>query len=58
LSSESYRVSDVTLMLNNQPPIGKPKIFYSNELVKKDLGVNFFGTDNNHCQFPVKNAAG
>jgi hypothetical protein len=22
-------------------PIGKPKIFYSNELVKKDLGVNF-----------------
>jgi len=41
LSSESYRVSDVTLMLNNQPPIGKPKIFYSNELVKKDLGVNF-----------------
>jgi len=23
----NYRVSDVTLMLNNQPPIGKPKYF-------------------------------
>jgi dihydroflavonol-4-reductase len=41
LSSESYRVSDVTLMLNNQAPIGEPIIFYSNELAKKDLGVHF-----------------
>lgn len=41
LSSESYRVSDVTLMLNNQNPLGKPKAVYSSELAKKDLGLNF-----------------
>jgi nucleoside-diphosphate-sugar epimerase len=41
LSSESYRVSDITLMLNNQSPIGKSIIFYRNELAKKDLGINF-----------------
>ncbi len=41
LSSESYRVSDVTLMLNNQTPLGNPKIFYRNDLAKKDLELNF-----------------
>jgi dihydroflavonol-4-reductase len=41
LSGESYRVSDVTLMLNKQSPAGKPKMFYSNDLAKKDLGVSF-----------------
>ena len=41
LSSESYRVSDITLMLNNQSPVGNPKIFYSNDLAKKDLDMNF-----------------
>lgn len=41
LSSESYKVSDITLMLNNQEPEGKPKIVYSNDLAKKELGINF-----------------
>ncbi len=41
LSSESYKVSDMTLMLNNQEPEGKPKMVYNNELAKKDLGINF-----------------
>jgi dihydroflavonol-4-reductase len=41
LSGESYRVSDVTLMLNNQSPVGKPKIVYSSELAIKDLGISF-----------------
>lgn len=41
LSSESYRVSDVTLMLNNQSPLGNPKIVYNSDLAKDDLGVNF-----------------
>ncbi|WP_373522185.1 NAD-dependent epimerase/dehydratase family protein, partial [Aquiflexum sp.] len=35
LSGESYRVSDVTLMLNNQPPVGKPEIIYSSALATK-----------------------
>lgn len=41
LSGESYRVSDVTLMLNNQSPVGKPEIVYSSELAIKDLGIAF-----------------
>lgn len=41
LSSESYRVSDVTLMLNNQPPVGKPQIVYNSDLAIKDLGIAF-----------------
>ena len=41
LSSESYRVSDISLMLNNQSPLGNPKIVYSNDLAKKDLGIDF-----------------
>ncbi len=41
ISSESYRVSDVTLMLNNQPPVGKPEIVYSSALAIKDLGISF-----------------
>jgi len=41
LSGESYRVSDVTLMLNNQPPVGKPEIVYSSELAIKDLEISF-----------------
>lgn len=41
LSSESYRVSDVSLMLNNQSPVGHPKIVYSNDLAKKDLNLDF-----------------
>jgi nucleoside-diphosphate-sugar epimerase len=41
LSSESYRVSDISLILNQQPPAGKPTVVYSNELAKKDLGMAF-----------------
>ncbi len=41
LTSESYRVSDISLMLNQQPPAGKPTVVYSNELAKKDLGMDF-----------------
>lgn len=41
LSSESYRISDISRMLNRQPPAGKPTVVYSSELAKKDLGMAF-----------------
>lgn len=41
LSGESYRVSDITLLLNNQAPVGKPVIVYNSDLAKKELGINF-----------------
>ncbi|RPA68590.1 NAD-dependent epimerase/dehydratase family protein [Cyclobacteriaceae bacterium YHN15] len=50
LSGESYRVSDVTLMLNNQSPVGKPEIVYSSELAIKDLGISF-----NQVSIPLNN---
>ena len=41
LSSESYPVSDITLMLNNSEPSRPARIAYSNSLAKKDLGIEF-----------------
>ena len=41
LSSETYHVSDVSLMLNNQPAKNKPKIIYQNQLAQQQLGLPF-----------------
>jgi dihydroflavonol-4-reductase len=41
ISSESYRVSDISLMLNGKEPAGQPQTVYSNALASKDLGVHF-----------------
>lgn len=41
LSSESYRISDLTLMLNNKEPKGKASIVYKNDLAKNELDMNF-----------------
>lgn len=41
LSSESYPVSDVSLMLNHQPPKNQAKITYQNQLTEDELGVAF-----------------
>lgn len=41
LSSESYKVSDIHLMLNNAAPVNPPHILYSNALAKKELGIHF-----------------
>ncbi len=39
--SETYPVSDVTLMLNNQSPKHAAKIIYQNQLAERQLGVPF-----------------
>ncbi|GAB4006401.1 aldehyde reductase [Spirosoma migulaei] len=41
LSSESYRISDLSLMLNQQPPAAEAALVYSNTLATNDLGVAF-----------------
>ena len=41
LSSESYPVSDITLMLNQQEPICRPRMVYLNDLARKELSVSF-----------------
>jgi hypothetical protein len=41
LSSETYPVSDVSLMLNNKEPKNNSKIIYQNQLAERELGLPF-----------------
>lgn len=41
LSSETYSVSDLSLMLNGQEPKHQPAIVYKNSLAKNELGIQF-----------------
>lgn len=41
LSSESYSVSDITLMLNHETPKNSASIIYKNGLAQKDLDMKF-----------------
>jgi dihydroflavonol-4-reductase len=41
LSSESWAMSDISLMLNGQKPEGQARIVYSNKAATNDLGVSF-----------------
>lgn len=41
LSSETYKVSDVHLMLNSKESKLRPQIIYKNDLAKNELGIQF-----------------
>ncbi|WP_296311662.1 NAD-dependent epimerase/dehydratase family protein [Winogradskyella sp. UBA3174] len=41
LSSESWKISDVSAMLNEEKPIGNARIIYKNDAARKDLGIEF-----------------
>lgn len=41
LSSESYRISDLSLMLNQQPPAAEAALVYGNTLATSDLALPF-----------------
>lgn len=41
ISSESYRVSDISSMLNHQAAAKEPQVVYSADLARKDLGITF-----------------
>lgn len=41
LTSESWRVSDISRMLNREDPKAEPRTVYSNELAQKELGLDF-----------------
>ncbi|WP_142783299.1 NAD-dependent epimerase/dehydratase family protein [Changchengzhania lutea] len=41
LSSETYKVSDVQAMLNNDPPKEDPSIIYKNDLATAELDIQF-----------------
>jgi hypothetical protein len=41
LASESFKVSDISLMLNQKEPKNKGEIIYKNDLAKKELNLEF-----------------
>lgn len=41
LASETYKVSDMHAMLNNDPPKEKGAVVYKNDLAQSDLGITF-----------------
>ncbi len=41
LSSESWKVSDISAMLNNEVPKGNARVIYQNNEAKRDLGLEF-----------------
>lgn len=51
ITSESYKISDISLMLNNKPSVADAAMVYDNTLVKNDLGVAFITAKEtlNHC---------
>ena len=51
IANESYPVSDISLMLNNNPPNSEAAILYDSSLAKKDLGIAFIAAKDtlNHC---------
>ncbi|GAA4963149.1 NAD-dependent epimerase/dehydratase family protein [Algibacter aquimarinus] len=49
LTSESWKVSDITKMLNNEKPNGNGKIVYRNDKAKQELGIEF-----NKAEVPLR----
>lgn len=51
IGNESYKVSDISLMLNNGNPLNEAAMVYDSSLAKKDLGIAFIAAKEtlNHC---------
>ncbi|MEO7047064.1 MAG: NAD-dependent epimerase/dehydratase family protein [Ferruginibacter sp.] len=51
IANESYTVSDISKMLNNEAPVAEAAIVYDSSLAKKDLGIAFISAKEtlNHC---------
>lgn len=51
ITSESYKISDISLMLNNKAPVADAEMIYDNALAKNELGVAFITAREtlNHC---------
>ncbi len=52
IANESYKISDISLMLNHQEPISNATYIYNNALAKKDLSINFIAAKEtlNNCE--------
>ncbi len=41
LSADSWKMSDINRLLNNQSPVGAPRVIYSPAAATRDLGITF-----------------
>lgn len=60
IANESYKISDISLMLNHQPPVSVAVHTYSNILAKSDLGIDFINANdtlNDYSDKPEPSAA-
>jgi nucleoside-diphosphate-sugar epimerase len=51
LSSETYAISDINLMLNKKNPKNQPKIIYQNQMAYRELGIPFQSVKNTLEQY-------
>ena len=51
VANESYTVSDISRMLNNELPLNEPALIYDSSLARHELGVAFIAAKDtlNHC---------
>jgi dihydroflavonol-4-reductase len=51
IANESYTVSDISRMLNNELPLNEPAFIYDSSLAKHELGIAFIAAKEtlNHC---------
>lgn len=51
IANESYKISDISLMLNKKFPLNEAAIVYDSSSAKKDLGIAFIAAKEtlNHC---------
>lgn len=51
IANDSYAVSDISRMLNNEEPVGNPALIYVSALAKKELEIAFIAAKEtlNHC---------
>lgn len=51
IANESYKISDISLMLNHQEPISNAAYIYNSALAKKDLSIDFISAKEtlNNC---------
>jgi len=54
LSSESWKVSGISRMLNRQKFAGEGRLVYSNELAKRELGIHFTTPQKTLNEFEIK----
>ena len=58
LSNESWKVSDISRMLNNEPVVEKPRFVYSGKKAEQELGISYKAADVSFGDYAAANGSG